>query len=82
MIFRKPKYFSFILRKLQDVPPDIAMCMLYIDNALSMRALQEMMSADNEHVSIILFSILQLFVRHQLAVLEVTKPFCTATLSS
>ncbi|TKR86981.1 hypothetical protein L596_011470 [Steinernema carpocapsae] len=32
----------------KDVPADIAMCMLYIDNALSMRALQEMMSADNE----------------------------------
>lgn len=26
------------------------MCMLYIDNALSVRALQEMMSADNELV--------------------------------
>ncbi|KAK5965079.1 hypothetical protein GCK32_008746 [Trichostrongylus colubriformis] len=34
----------------RDIPPDIAMCMLYIDNALSMRALQEMMSADSEHV--------------------------------
>ncbi|KAK0411652.1 hypothetical protein QR680_005766 [Steinernema hermaphroditum] len=32
----------------KDIPADIAMCMLYIDNALSMRALQEMMSADNE----------------------------------
>lgn len=27
------------------------MCMLYIDNALSMRALQEMMSSDSELVS-------------------------------
>lgn len=27
------------------------MCMLYIENALSMRALQEMMSADNELVN-------------------------------
>ncbi|CAB3399073.1 unnamed protein product [Caenorhabditis bovis] len=35
----------------RDIPPDIAMCMLYIDNALSMRALQEMMSADSEHKS-------------------------------
>ncbi|VDM52160.1 unnamed protein product [Angiostrongylus costaricensis] len=35
----------------RDTPPDIAMCMLYIDNALSMRALQEMMSADSEHKS-------------------------------
>ncbi|CAD6199567.1 unnamed protein product [Caenorhabditis auriculariae] len=35
----------------KDIPPDIAMCMLYIDNALSMRALQEMMSADSEHKS-------------------------------
>ncbi|PIO54910.1 hypothetical protein TELCIR_23715, partial [Teladorsagia circumcincta] len=33
----------------RDIPPDIAICMLYIDNALSMRALQEMMSADSEH---------------------------------
>ncbi|CAJ0581879.1 unnamed protein product, partial [Mesorhabditis spiculigera] len=33
----------------KDIPPDIAMCMLYIDNALSMRALQEMMSADSDH---------------------------------
>uniref|UniRef100_A0A915B3X3 Ryanodine receptor n=2 Tax=Parascaris TaxID=6254 RepID=A0A915B3X3_PARUN len=32
----------------RDLPPDIAMCMLYIDNALSMRALQEMMSSDSE----------------------------------
>uniref|UniRef100_A0A0N5AR96 Ryanodine receptor n=1 Tax=Syphacia muris TaxID=451379 RepID=A0A0N5AR96_9BILA len=32
----------------RDLPPDIAMCMLYIENALSMRALQEMMSVDNE----------------------------------
>ncbi|XGW02944.1 hypothetical protein V3C99_014731 [Haemonchus contortus] len=35
----------------KDIPPDIAICMLYIDNALSMRALQEMMSADSEHKS-------------------------------
>uniref|UniRef100_A0A8R1HP75 Ryanodine receptor n=2 Tax=Caenorhabditis japonica TaxID=281687 RepID=A0A8R1HP75_CAEJA len=35
----------------KDIPPDIAMCMLYIDNALSMRALQEMMSADSDHKS-------------------------------
>ncbi|CAI4225083.1 unnamed protein product [Auanema sp. JU1783] len=35
----------------KDIPPDIAMCMLYIDNALSMRALQEMMSSDSEHTS-------------------------------
>ncbi|EPB70936.1 hypothetical protein ANCCEY_09971 [Ancylostoma ceylanicum] len=35
----------------RDIPPDIAICMLYIDNALSMRALQEMMSADSEHKS-------------------------------
>uniref|UniRef100_A0A158P902 Ryanodine receptor 44F n=1 Tax=Angiostrongylus cantonensis TaxID=6313 RepID=A0A158P902_ANGCA len=35
----------------RDTPPDIAICMLYIDNALSMRALQEMMSADSEHKS-------------------------------
>ncbi|VDO61856.1 unnamed protein product [Heligmosomoides polygyrus] len=33
----------------RDIPPDIAICMLYIDNALSMRALQEMMEADSEH---------------------------------
>ncbi|GMR59737.1 hypothetical protein PMAYCL1PPCAC_29932, partial [Pristionchus mayeri] len=32
----------------RDIPPDISVCMLYIDNALSMRALQEMMSAENE----------------------------------
>uniref|UniRef100_A0A0N4ZPH7 Ryanodine receptor 44F n=1 Tax=Parastrongyloides trichosuri TaxID=131310 RepID=A0A0N4ZPH7_PARTI len=32
----------------KDVPPDISQCMLYIDNALSVRALQEMMSAENE----------------------------------
>ncbi|KAM3723537.1 Ryanodine receptor [Dirofilaria immitis] len=32
----------------RDLPPDISMCMLYIDNALSVRALQEMMSNDNE----------------------------------
>ncbi|CAG9530378.1 unnamed protein product [Cercopithifilaria johnstoni] len=32
----------------RDIPPDISMCMLYIDNALSVRALQEMMSNDNE----------------------------------
>lgn len=38
----------------KDIPPDIAMCMLYIDNALSMRALQEMMSADSDHVSFFL----------------------------
>ncbi|KJH53388.1 inositol 1,4,5-trisphosphate/ryanodine receptor [Dictyocaulus viviparus] len=35
----------------KDIPPDIATCMLYIDNALSMRALQEMMSADSERKS-------------------------------
>ncbi|WKY11480.1 hypothetical protein Q1695_003218 [Nippostrongylus brasiliensis] len=35
----------------RDIPPDIAICMLYIDNALSMRALQEMMEADSEHKS-------------------------------
>uniref|UniRef100_A0A914E6D5 MIR domain-containing protein n=1 Tax=Acrobeloides nanus TaxID=290746 RepID=A0A914E6D5_9BILA len=32
----------------KDIPPDIAMCMLYIDNALSVRALQEMMSVEKE----------------------------------
>uniref|UniRef100_A0AC34QR18 Ryanodine receptor n=1 Tax=Panagrolaimus sp. JU765 TaxID=591449 RepID=A0AC34QR18_9BILA len=32
----------------RDCPPDVAMCMLYIDNALSVRALQEMMSGDGE----------------------------------
>ncbi|VDN03294.1 unnamed protein product [Thelazia callipaeda] len=32
----------------RDLPPDISMCMLYIDNALSVRALQEMMSNDGE----------------------------------
>ncbi|KAL4003146.1 RIH domain family protein [Acanthocheilonema viteae] len=32
----------------RDLPPDISMCMLYIDNALSVRALQEMMSNDKE----------------------------------
>uniref|UniRef100_A0A0N5AQI2 Ins145_P3_rec domain-containing protein n=1 Tax=Syphacia muris TaxID=451379 RepID=A0A0N5AQI2_9BILA len=32
----------------RDLPPDIAMCMLYIENALSMHALQEMMSINNE----------------------------------
>ncbi|OZC09635.1 hypothetical protein X798_03329 [Onchocerca flexuosa] len=32
----------------RDLPPDISMCMLYIYNALSVRALQEMMSNDNE----------------------------------
>uniref|UniRef100_A0A914H250 Ryanodine receptor n=1 Tax=Globodera rostochiensis TaxID=31243 RepID=A0A914H250_GLORO len=33
-----------------DFPPDIASCMLYIDNALSVRALQEMMSADSGEI--------------------------------
>ncbi|CAD5230370.1 unnamed protein product [Bursaphelenchus xylophilus] len=32
----------------KDVPPDISMCMFFIDNALSVRALQEMMSAEGE----------------------------------
>ncbi|KAK6101668.1 RIH domain family protein [Brugia pahangi] len=32
----------------RDLPADISMCMLYIDNALSVRALQEMMSNDKE----------------------------------
>lgn len=31
----------------KDFPPDIAACMLYIENALSVRALQEMMSAES-----------------------------------
>lgn len=35
---------------LQNRPPDIASCMFYIDNALSVRALQEMMSCENEMV--------------------------------
>ena len=36
----------------QDCPPDVARCMLYIDNALSVRALQEMMGGDGELVSV------------------------------
>lgn len=32
------------------------MCMLYIDNALSVRALQEMMSGDGEMVSFIILT--------------------------
>ncbi|KAI6237110.1 hypothetical protein M3Y95_00230500 [Aphelenchoides besseyi] len=32
----------------RDVPPDISMGMFFIDNALSVRALQEMMSVENE----------------------------------
>uniref|UniRef100_A0A1I7RX29 MIR domain-containing protein n=1 Tax=Bursaphelenchus xylophilus TaxID=6326 RepID=A0A1I7RX29_BURXY len=34
----------------KDVPPDISMCMFFIDNALSVRALQEMMSAEGEMI--------------------------------
>ncbi|KAL3078921.1 hypothetical protein niasHS_014703 [Heterodera schachtii] len=34
----------------RDFPPDIASCMLYIDNALSMRALQEMMNAESGEI--------------------------------
>lgn len=34
----------------KNVPPDLASCMLYIDNALSVRALQEMMSSEHEMV--------------------------------
>lgn len=35
----------------KDVPPDISICMFFIHNALSVRALQEMMSAEGELVS-------------------------------
>uniref|UniRef100_A0A914XP97 Ryanodine receptor n=1 Tax=Plectus sambesii TaxID=2011161 RepID=A0A914XP97_9BILA len=34
----------------RNEPPDIATCMFFIDNALSVRALQEMMSAETEPV--------------------------------
>ncbi|KAI1722893.1 RIH domain-containing protein [Ditylenchus destructor] len=35
----------------EDCPPDMSMCMLYIDNALSVRALQEMMSGEMKGAS-------------------------------
>lgn len=44
-------------RLFQDLPPDISMCMLHIDNALSVRALQEMMSNDKELVSFLVYHI-------------------------
>ncbi|KIH57583.1 RIH domain protein [Ancylostoma duodenale] len=50
MVYSALSEYAFV-RKDSDIPPDIAICMLYIDNALSMRALQEMMSADSEHKS-------------------------------
>uniref|UniRef100_A0A915MSG1 Inositol 1,4,5-trisphosphate/ryanodine receptor domain-containing protein n=1 Tax=Meloidogyne javanica TaxID=6303 RepID=A0A915MSG1_MELJA len=34
----------------RDCPPDISSCSLYIENALSVRALQEMMSADGGNI--------------------------------
>lgn len=34
----------------KNIPPDISSCSFYIDNALSVRALQEMMSSENEMV--------------------------------
>ncbi|KAK6022664.1 hypothetical protein OSTOST_11625, partial [Ostertagia ostertagi] len=41
-----------VLGSERDIPPDIAICMLYIDNALiNESSAQEMMSADSEHKS-------------------------------
>ncbi len=50
--------------------------MLYIDNALSVRALQEMMSAENEMVCELINSNNRLIVFRKAQVeVEVTKPY-------